>query len=298
VLACLLLSHVHAFGGGAASGRGVSPRQAVSSMLSAITVEPSALACVESATQRRLIRGCCAISDDPQVLNSLSLLYEDLAVFRPAGNLLLRQLALASDQARKLYDELQDTGLKALDGALPSLRMAFDAIDIDGSGWLSEEELSQAAKSRELGATTQCAKLCLDAEECAIESDWRISFADFVSLVLADARGGAAYDANDEQRGVRAAATRRQQRQRERASARGGRFDGMLAEFLSWEATSTTSYSGRRAEIVTGCFAGARNEELVEAVRYVYVEDLVLRRASDVVFRMLRPPRPPPAKHL
>jgi len=49
---------------------------------------------------------------------------------------------------------------------------------------------------------------------------------------------------------------------------------------------------------VTGCFAGARNEELVEAVRYVYVEDLVLRRASDVVFRMLRPPRPPPAKHL
>ena len=70
----------------------------------------------------------------------------------------------------------------------------------------------------------------------------------------------------------------------------GGRFDRMVVEFLSWEDEARGSWEGRTGEIVEGCFAGAQNTALLEALRVIYCEYAVLRGAGDVVFRMLRPP--------
>ena len=68
------------------------------------------------------------------------------------------------------------------------------------------------------------------------------------------------------------------------------RFERMRREFLTWEGEALNAWEGRTGEVVTGCFAGARNAELVEALRVVYCQNAVLRSAGDLVFRMMRPP--------
>ena len=121
----LLLTDAQAFG----LGGGGAAKKSVDAMLQAVTVPEKVVALVESRSQRTLIRGACAVFDEPKVLRSVEILYEDLAIFRPAGNLLLRQLRSSASDAQRLYDDLSAAGYKALDSALPALRRLFDAMD-------------------------------------------------------------------------------------------------------------------------------------------------------------------------
>lgn len=273
LFALLLAKDVRAFSLGGNSKQ--TPRQAVDDMLRAVTVPEEIVACVEGRSQRTLIRGACAVNDDPRVLRSVEILYEDLRIFRPAGRLLLRQLHGSAANAQRLYDDLAAAGYKAALDALPALRRIFDAMDKDGDGQLDESELERAAT---LHRTAAVAQLCLDADgqdadECALS----LSFPEFVGVVAADAQT------------CRDAAVALEPGEAT-SNACSRRFDRMADEFLSWEgAAAEGGYSGRQAEVVQGCFAGARNAALLDALRLIYVEYPVLRGAGDVIFRMLRP---------
>jgi len=287
-------------------------------LLSSLSLPEPALTLVDSPAQRTLLRGSSAVQEDPLVRRAFQILYEDLAIFRPAGNILAGKLASCADVATDLYQCLANDlssaiALPSLDAVLPSLRGVFDCIDADGDGSLDPHELQAAAAQSALEPVNSAAQLCLDAggEGCSVA----YSFAEFVAVVaphaanrdamrcsLIDAAHEAS-DALDRQLSPAAAssASPRKGGVRGGTDGWGGRFDRMVAEFLLWEvevarapaAAEEVSPQGARsrtAEIVDGCFAGAHNAELLDALRLVYCENAVLRQCGDLVFRMLRPP--------
>jgi hypothetical protein len=260
---------------GASSGR-----TNFNTMLDGLHCPRAALTFVENPNQRTLLRGSAAVAEDRLVCRAVEILYEDLILFRPAGNILASRLAVCAKTANELYVSLD--GIVS-DSVLPRMRGIFDAIDTDGDGALDPEELVSATMHEggdwPPGAAAQ---LCLD-EGCMTS----FTFHDFCRLVA---------PAHVSPRVVRAsapAAVPVTATHFETPSALGwsGRFDRMVGEFLSWEESdSISSREGRQAEVVAGCFAGARNAALLEALRLIYCENQVLRGAGDAIFRMLRPP--------
>ena len=248
-------------------------------MLAGLQIPSPALTFVDSATQRTLLRGSAAVADDPKVRRALQILYEDLRLFRPAGNALIGRLTACAQSANELYSGL---GTDLYDKVLPRLRGLFDAIDSDGDGELDPDEIIAAA-TRPAGPWPPgaAAQLCLDANDgCALA----YSFSDFVQLVAPTQRA-------DVPRLVYSGAAAGSVKQAVApAGGWGGRFDRMAEEFLTWEDEASISWKGRTGEIVAGCFAGARSPAVVGALRLVYTENAVLRSAGDLIFRMLRPP--------
>ena len=259
----------------------MSPPQQFDAMLASVALPSAALACVESGAQRTLLRGTSAVQEDALVRRAFAILYEDMAMFRPAGNGLLRQLADCASTAERLSASLSASGLTALDNALPWLRALFDSIDADGDGSLDPRELRAATLE---GNAAAAAKLCLGSHAR------RLSFAEFVKLIAptqgasGGLQGASVWAASVAEH----VATLQPARSARDESGWGSRFDHMASEFLTWE--DKARWEGRKGEVIAGGFAGVRNPELRAAVRAVYCESAVLRGAGDVVFRMLRPP--------
>ena len=270
--------------------RGAPPASKFDAMLAGLCLpSPSALTFVESSSQRTLLRGVWALREDAQVRRAFQILYEDLAVFRPAGDLVLGGLTRCAAKATTLYSE----AVSEYDDMLPRLRGLFDAIDVDGDGMIDLDEL-EAATSH-LWPPGVAAQVCLDSvkDGCLVS----FSFHEFVLLVAPTKaaarcspprRGSMEHSSSQGASGLSAQGNALLSGTTSTASASAGRrFDGMVNEFLTWE-REASSWDGRTGEIVMGCFAGASNTILLRALRLVYCENAVLRAACDAVFRMLR----------
>ena len=214
--------------------------------LLASTILPvPALTFVESPSDRIQLRGAAAVEEDEIVRRAFEILYEDYAIFRPAGHLLIRRLANVASTANALYSSLDGT---VSDAVLPRLRGLFDAIDQDGDGTLDFDDLLAAAAR--LWPPGEAAKACLDAEGgegCSIS----YSFTDFARLIgpqqaepcvaVSHAAGSRAAQrvppdsAVPSAERVAAAAALASDGS---GSGWGGRFDRMALEFLSWEAAA------------------------------------------------------------
>ena len=226
--------------------------------LLASTILPvPALTFVESPSDRIQLRGAAAVEEDEIVRRAFEILYEDYALFRPAGHLLIRRLANVASTANALYSSLDGT---VSDAVLPRLRGLFDAIDQDGDGTLDFDDLLAAAAR--LWPPGEAAKACLDAEGgegCSIS----YSFADFARLIgpqqtepcvaASHAAGSRAAQRVPPDGAVPSAVPERVAAAAALASEAGGgcssegggsgsgwggRFDRMALEFLSWEAAA------------------------------------------------------------
>jgi hypothetical protein len=66
------------------------------------------------------------------------------------------------------------------------------------------------------------------------------------------------------------------------------RYDEMLSQFMEWEDVMPEGEaSSRRMDVVRGCFIGARNPPVVDALRVVYVDYSPLRVAGDIIFKLV-----------
>jgi len=146
-------------------------------LLTSTILPVPALTFVENPSDRIQLRGAAAVEEDEIVRRAFEILYEDYALFRPAGHLLIRRLANVASTANALYSSLDGT---VSDAVLPRLRGLFDAIDQDGDGTLELDDLLAAAAR--LWPPGEAAKACLDAEGgegCSIS----YSFTDFARLI-------------------------------------------------------------------------------------------------------------------
>ena len=73
------------------------------------------------------------------------------------------------------------------------------------------------------------------------------------------------------------------------------RFDEYVSTFKLWEGRFLGNGKGdelemhptRRVEILKGCFFGARNPQVVAALRIVYLDYRPLRLAGDLIFKLM-----------
>jgi hypothetical protein len=74
--------------------------------------------------------------------------------------------------------------------------------------------------------------------------------------------------------------------QRRKFSAR---YDEMVASFIEWEhlLPPKEANESRRMEVVRGCFVGAENQKVVDALRIVYEDYAALRLAGDIIFKLV-----------
>jgi hypothetical protein len=64
------------------------------------------------------------------------------------------------------------------------------------------------------------------------------------------------------------------------------RYDEMVQSFKEWE-DIVPNGDGRMVEILRGCFSGARNQKVVDALRIVYVDYSALRLSGDLIFGLM-----------
>jgi hypothetical protein len=79
---------------------------------------------------------------------------------------------------------------------------------------------------------------------------------------------------------------------KEKADKYEKRFDAMCEEFVTWDNGESSSKAEARnprlALVLEGCFAGAKQQPVVDALGILYVDFLPLRMAGDLIFKMMR----------
>lgn len=290
-------------------------------MLEACTLSPTAINCIDSASQRTLFRGVAAAQANPKVRNAFAVVYHDLGPVRVAGDLIFGQLKRTATEAADSCRVLPSED----DEALIAARELFDAIDTNDSRVLDKAEL---LASLSLLAPVLSSKLHIDctadgvledqaAEELVnafvaeadVDGDGAVSFVEWAKWLQLQGEEDAA-PLNEALSKLHA-----QQESADNGSARadaskrarqtnGERFDEMLATCMQWEqqlllqqetdAAPPESLDAdahgvdRLGIVMQGTFAGGHCEEIVAALRVCYEDYRPLRIGGDLIFRVLK----------
>jgi hypothetical protein len=66
------------------------------------------------------------------------------------------------------------------------------------------------------------------------------------------------------------------------------RYDSMVSLFREWKDLVPPEKQSRKYDVLRGCFKGADSEEIVNALRIVYVDYSALRFAGDLIFKVMK----------
>ena len=113
------------------------------SMMTACTLSPKAIECIDDRKMRALFKGVSAAAKEDSVRRAFLIVYEDLGPVRVAGDLIFGQLKKVAENAAArsavLVDQTDDSEQTL--AALAKTRLLFDVLDSDSSGGLSRKEL-------------------------------------------------------------------------------------------------------------------------------------------------------------
>jgi len=291
-------------------------------MMTACTLPPQTIECIDDKKMRALFRGVSAAADDYGIRTAFQIVYEDLGPVRVAGDLIFNQLQRvagdASERSAALTDVIDDSQETA--ETLAATRSLFDLLDGDASGGLDRSELLDSPELLVLIRQED------EADETAVDrflasadtdGDGQVSFLEYC-LYAAEAgadtslAGRAVQDALDESMQRRrhaaadavdeeTAATAVTGRRRRKKGTPTERFDEMLTTCLEWEEAlqladcsidpepdECEAEQGRFALVLKGTFTGARNAHVAEALRLCYEDYSPLRFGGDLIFALLK----------
>jgi len=317
---------MHSIFGAAFLALAASPaiRTKFDSMMTACTLSPKAIECIDDRKMRALFKGVSAAAKEDSVRRAFLIVYEDLGPVRVAGDLIFGQLKKVAENAAArsavLVDQTDDSEQTL--AALAKMRLLFDMLDSDSSGGLSRKEL--------LDSTELITLLRRDADErdeaiidrfLAAADDNRDGQVTFLELFLglyasasaSDSEAGVALDlAGAEVQTALASAIERRRRgapdgspssggERKRRGTPDERFDEMLRTCLEWERAlqladctieempdECEAEQGRFAMVLKGSFVGARTPDVAQALRICYGEYAALRFGGDIIFALLK----------
>ena len=114
-------------------------------MIERLTLDSATLTCVDNVRLRAVLRGVGEAGRVPDVRSSFQILYEDMAPIRMAADLIFPRLESTCDEATSQSQSLpKTTSLAVSMDELDAARRLFDAIDADGGGSISREELEES----------------------------------------------------------------------------------------------------------------------------------------------------------
>jgi hypothetical protein len=263
---------------------------------------------VTSPRFRGLLTGTSAAINDKQVTQAFKVLYEDLGPIRVAGDLMFSKLEREVAKSKASDGAGNVRALGRDDACVVAARKIFDTVDADASGTVSSTELLDSDLLRSLGQCVDCT--CEKKGSCQSVSNFmaeidkthpegEIHFDEFLVaahhlLYEGDASvslfGGE--DADDLVNELLNGDTYNRPEDKSKADKYSKRFDAMCEEFETWESDDSSAKAQaknpRLALVLEGCFAGAKEQAVVDALKILYVDFRVLRMAGDLIFKMMR----------
>lgn len=256
---------------------------------------------VSNPRLRLLYRGVKAGSFEPNVYRAFEILYVDMVPIRLAGRMIFRRLKdiVKKSVASRVEEETriaQATGLhldKIDDG-----RKAFMAIKADKDEYMT---LDQLVESGIVHTVVE-----LSSSSSSSES---LTYEEFINLLKVDKKGRLSFenfmiglqqcdiDSNSpncqlasvlkevEKKMGPIEAKNNLQSVGKRKEKYSKQFDDMLDTFQIWE-TKKPKGESRMLHVLQGCFDGAKNKDVVGALKVVYVDYSAMRVAGNLIFSL------------
>lgn len=259
---------------------------------------------IEDPRWRALVEGACSGSVEPAVYRAFEVLFADLIPLRIAGRMIFKKVDQVMKHSRTTHQRqvrqvATTTSMSISD--IESSRFAFLSIadyKNDGDTVLNLDQLV------ETGVATTVVEL-LGYQD----------FDDFLQNIYVDKKGELKFDecmvalqqcpAGSSALECNPALVLEEIAKRmkllstsstlatcttaacERKAKYAQKYDQMVESFVEWE-KYVPEGEGRRLDVLRGCFVGARNPKVVEALKIVYVDYSALRMAGDTVYSLVR----------
>lgn len=261
--------------------------------------------CVQSVADpksRAIFAGARAGAVAPEVYRAFEILFQDLVPVRIAGRMIFKKLSQVMNDSRDNHQKQVDivastTGMSASD--VESGRFAFLSVGDyknDGDTVLNLDQLVETGV-----ATTIVEMLGYEnfddflVNTCQDER-MELKFDETMVALQRCPAGSSAAECNPHLV-LQEIANRMNSTDITKASVRKAkyakRYDEMVESFSEWEQYMPSSEEGNSAkksrwlEVLRGCFVGAKIDEVVKALKIVYVDYSALRLAGDTIYGIM-----------
>lgn len=263
-------------------------------MIERLTLDSATLTCVDDVRLRAMLRGVGEAGRVPDVRSAFQILYEDMAPVRMAADLIFPRLEATCDEATSQSQSLPtSTSLAVPMFELDAARRLFDAIDADGGGSISREELEESGLLSVInGGERATGDLTIERfmAEADTDGDGDVSFTEFATYAASCEQLEAA-DLVDVLTAVMTARAPPEATSGSNKESPSLKFDKMLAAVDVWHgqlgADLELLQESRLGCVLVGCFAGAKVPEVVDALRICYTDFKPLRVAGDLIFKVI-----------
>ena len=246
---------------------------------------------------RALFEGVAAGATEPQVIKAFAVVFEDLLPVRLAGRIIFKRLAQVMESSIEKRISVDNT-LQNVAGftteEIDEGRKAFMILDVDGEGELTIEQLVDSGIVETVAELLEYASFDHFVEKLEKDEKGRLDFERFMVGLQRCTNDGCNYNCNLNE--VFAQITKmmkpiEEQKNKltvsERKKKASAKYDSMVVAFGEWE-DLVPEGNGRMIEVLRGCFAGAKNEKVLNALKIVYTDYSAIQIAGDLVFKLMR----------
>jgi hypothetical protein len=258
--------------------------------------------CLRDYRTRVLFEGVIASADEPLVYRAFEILFEDLYPLRVAGRIVAKKLfnlieESIQDHEREVAEVAEATGLAQKDVEGARLGFLSVAVPLNGKPYFTVDQLLKTAIASTIVVTLGFDNPRIFLERIDTQATGRLQFSELmVGLHKCAEELCALEDCNAVQTIQQivvdlvefpSALPSEQDAKRQCYS---DRYDDMVHAFRQWEGRlpENSPDMGRRQErileVVQGCFRGAENKYVVNALRILYTDYSGLRVAGDLIF--------------
>jgi len=261
---------------------------------------------ISNPSYRALYEGVSAGSNEPAVMNAFAIIFNDLLPIRVAGRMIFKHLKNVMEdniqQRRKEEERVQnETGLSL--EAIDYGRKTFMAALANGKaseGTLTMTELIDSGIVEMLVELMEYDSFEQFLENMEQDEDEKINFEKFLvglqkCAMTKNTDENSLCDVSCDleevltvtaQRLAPIEAKKQEMTMSERKKKYSDRYDEMVKSFEEWE-DLVPQGDGRMIQVLTGCFAGAKNNYIVQALKIVYMDYSALRVGGDLVFKLM-----------
>lgn len=258
--------------------------------------------CLRDYRTRVLFEGVIASADEPLVYRAFEVLFEDLYPLRVAGRIVAKKLIHVieesiQDHEREVADVIGKTGLAQKEIEEARLGFLSVAVPLNGKAYFTVDQLLRTDIASTIVNTLGFDNPRVFLERIEPQTPGRLQFSELmVGLHSCAEELCALEECNAAQTiqqvvvdlvGFPSSLPSEKDAKRQRFS---DRYDDMVNAFRQWEGRIPENGSdvGRRQErvmeVVQGCFRGAENKYVVNALRILYTDYSGLRVAGDLIF--------------
>lgn len=275
-------------------------------MLNGLSYSSNEIACIADLRVKSVLIGIAASAKEPAVYRAFQVLFEDLYPLRIAGRAIFKRLTASMEEIIKLHNTDIELAMSKTDlnpDQIRQLREMFVTVTskLNRDYYISKSQLSSDAVILAEVATQVMGFDNVDdlldiLVAKKVSNDEKFTFTDLLLALIdcfeetcgldrCDPHGVLdkllfEFETKVPEIEVNGSLDAERQKHNER-------YNEMVHQFIQWKNLMPQAGKSRILDVVRGCFVGAENPKVVEALRTVYVDYSTLRFAGDIIFKLV-----------